>query len=249
MDPITLTGLAAFFIVGSLVGLRLAGLWLRTRRLPELLIAIGILGMGPCGFALGTAAALCADSSPELARRLWTVALLSMNLGGGAMAFFNWIAFRRASNSARVFAHLMVMGFIGVFAVDVGQVPFFESGVRSASLQLGSWMLIACFLWGAAESMHFSAILRRRQELGLADAVLTNRFRLWGVGIGAAGIGTAIGMIGTTIAAPEPAPMWVFRSGSAHGILSAVTLWLAFLPPGAYCRAITARAARLQSPS
>ena len=245
VDVITLTGLAAFFVVSLLVGLRLGWLWFRTRRTPELLICIGILGIGPFGFALSAAALTSAGSDAELARTLWRVALFAMNLGGAATALFNWLVFRRAAGWARGLAYAMALGFAGLSLFDLTQTPFFESGARGLYLEIGSWMRIACLLWGASESIHFYTIMRRRRQIGLADAVLTNRFLLWGLGIGAAGIGSVIGTIGTTLAAPEAAPAWVYRSSSLHGLLSAVTMWLAFLPPRAYCRAITARGNKL----
>ena len=141
MDVITLTGLGAFFVVSLLVGLRLAWLWVRTRRMPELLISIGILGIGPCGFALSVAAVTNAESNPELARTLWRVALLAMNLGGAATACFNWIVFRRTAGWARGLAYALAIGFAAVSVVDLTQAPYFETGTRSLNVEIASWML------------------------------------------------------------------------------------------------------------
>ena len=44
-------------------------------------------------------------------------------------------------------------------------------------------------LWGAAESLRYFSMMRRRAKLGLADPLVTNRFLLWGLGIGAAMVG------------------------------------------------------------
>ena len=62
------TGFIAFFLVSLTVGVRLLLLWRRTRQLPELLIGIGVLGIGPVGFGLQMAGAvrMQAGHDPEL---------------------------------------------------------------------------------------------------------------------------------------------------------------------------------------
>jgi hypothetical protein len=45
-------GFVAFFVVALTVGVRVLLLARRTRELPELLMGIGVLGIGPVGFGL-----------------------------------------------------------------------------------------------------------------------------------------------------------------------------------------------------
>ena len=45
-------GFAAFFVVALVVGVRVLLLARRTRELPELLMGVGVLGIGPVGFGL-----------------------------------------------------------------------------------------------------------------------------------------------------------------------------------------------------
>jgi hypothetical protein len=52
--------------------------------------------------------------------------------------------------------------------------------------ELGSFNMIACMM-GSGESLHYYGIMRRRAPR-LADPLLTNRFLLWGLGIGSAGV-------------------------------------------------------------
>ena len=50
METFALLGFLTFFVASLAVGVRLVLLWRRTRQLPELLIGIGVLGIGPVGF-------------------------------------------------------------------------------------------------------------------------------------------------------------------------------------------------------
>jgi hypothetical protein len=51
-------GLAALslLLVSTWTGLRLIGVWWRTRRPPELLVGLGLIGTGPLGFGLSIVA-------------------------------------------------------------------------------------------------------------------------------------------------------------------------------------------------
>ena len=83
--------------------------------------------------------------------------------------------------------------------------------------------------------------MRRRMRLGLADPVVTNRFLLWGIGAGAAGVGSAVGgaVQWWTQLPPIELP-WVMLSSSLHGLVAAMAMWLAFVPSAPYTRLIRA---------
>ena len=74
-------GFLAFFIASSVVGVRLLLLWRRTRELPELLIGLGVLGIGPVGFGFITVGELCVAGAPGLARILIGTGLAAMSVG------------------------------------------------------------------------------------------------------------------------------------------------------------------------
>ena len=79
-------------------------------------------------------------------------------------------------------------------------------------------------------------------RLGLADPMVTNRFLLWGVGSGAACLGSLIGAVAialTGFSTSRSEAMGLVLS--AHGAVAAVAMWLAFLPPPRYRRWIEER--------
>jgi hypothetical protein len=74
---------------------------------------------------------------------------------------------------------------------------------------------------------------------------VTNRFFMWGVGAGAAGVGTAVGITAQMLIGRPPLEIpWVTLSSSMHGLVAAVALSLAFLPTAAYRRFLLRRAER-----
>jgi hypothetical protein len=87
-------------------------------------------------------------------------------------------------------------------------------------------------------------MMRRRVRLGLGDPVVANRFLLWGIGAGAAGLGSFIGVAGQlATGAAGTQSSWSMLSSSCHGLIAAIALWLAFVPPGFYRRFIEKRSA------
>jgi hypothetical protein len=236
-------GFLAFFFVSLAVGVRLLLLWRRTRQLPELLIGIGVLGIGPVGFGLSIAGALLLGRRPELAVLLLGTASLAASVGVVAKLTFNWRVYHPGAAAARgataagalvlaiCFALKFRQGFAHVLVVD----PVYYARI---------FVQIGALLWGAGEALRYHAMMRRRVRIGIADPVVANRFLLWGIGAGAAGVGSLIGTVAqlaTGVSVGDAG--WVTVSSSLHGLVSAIALWLAFLPPQAWREYVKARAA------
>jgi len=244
MQAVVALGFGAFFVSSLLIGLRLLWLARRNRGLPELLISLGILGIGPAGFALMVFAMLFGAKNPPLARVLLAAAQLAVGGGATSTYVFTWRVFRPHSAIARacVFAAgaLYLVVVVGRWVADSYVVPMrldFWSNVSS-------FTLIACMLWGSFESLRYHGLMRRRARLGLADPVLTNRFLLWGLGIGSAGVGSLIGNLVMMVTGRGLDQLdGLTLSNSLFGLAAAVLMWVAFLPPPFYRRWILARAA------
>lgn len=240
-DPLIAAGFLAFFAVALVVGVRLVWLWTRTRQLPELLIGVGVLGIGPVGFGASVAAL-----ELEAARSLYP---LVMGLGQAAVTVgvfcklvFNWRVYHPESRwvppAVQVAGVLLAVVYVaelaGGFADAMGVTWRFC--LRSA-IQVGA------LLWGSGEALRYWTRMRRRVRLGLADPVVCNRFLLWGLGAGAAGVGSLIGVVAQIASGGVRTQIpWVLASSSAHGLLAAVCMWLAFVPPAAWTRWVAARA-------
>lgn len=243
MRVLVALGFGAFFVSSLAIGLRLVWLARRNRGLPELLIGLGILGIGPAGFALMVFAMLLGEAQPGLV--LASLATAQLAIAGGATSayVFNWTVFRRDSAWARAVVAVAGLAFAATF---LGR---FAAGSYALPLRLDVWThlssanVIVCLLWGSFESLRYYGLMRRRARLGLADPLLANRFLLWGLGIGSAGLGSLIGNVvmfvtGTVMGELDGLTL----SNSLFGLASAVLMWIAFLPPAAYQRWIQARA-------
>jgi hypothetical protein len=243
MQVVVALGFGAFFLSSLAIGLRLVWLSRRNHGLPELLIGLGILGIGPAGFAMMVLAMLLGEGRPAVA--FAGLAIAQLAIAGGALAayVFNWRVFRPESHRVRA----LVWAAAALFAASfVGRL---QTGTYALPLRLDVWShlsslnVIACLLWGSFESLRYHGMMRRRVCLGLADPVTSNRFLLWGLGIGSAGVGS---LIGTVVMIARDAPMQqldgLTLSNSLFGLASAVLMWIAFLPPAGYRRWVESRA-------
>ena len=238
-------GFGAFFVSSLAIGLRLVWLARRNRGLPELLIGVSILGIGPAGFALMVIAMLLGANRPAVAFVALASAQLAIAVGGLAAYVFTRTVFRPEAAWARA---LVWAGAGGFGAAFLGR---FATGTYSLPMrldfwtQVGSFDMIACLLWGSFESLHYYGRMRRRARLGLADAMITNRFLLWGLGIGSAGLGSLLANVVMMVRGTAMMELdGLTLSNSMFGLAAAVLMWIAFLPPAGYRRWIEARARR-----
>lgn len=240
---LVLPGLLIFAVVATTVGVRLVLLWWHTRQLPELLIGIGVLGIGPLGFGASAAAGFIAASAPSLAYGLAVWGACAATAGVCAKFLFNWRVYHRQERWA---GRVAGAGIAVVVAALTASVVFggVQQGVEVAHWYLTRGVLQAgCLLWGAAEAILYWGKMRRRQRLGLADPTVTNRFLLWGIAAGAAGLGTAIGIGFQMITGiPSAEVPGLLLSSSLHGLVAAIAMWLAFVPPQFYTTWIRSQA-------
>lgn len=242
MTTLILAGFLAFFVVALIVGIRLLLLWGRTRQVPELLMGIGVLGIGPVGFGC-MMVGVVSTSNPVVANLGFGIGTLAVAIGIMAKCSFNWFVYRRNSIGAMlatINVGALMIAILAVHVIDGRWVPVDAmawDGILRTTAQ------VACLFWGSAESIYYWSQMRRRQKLGLADAVLVNRFLMWGVGAGFAGAGTGIGLIAQLLTGvPSLEIPWVVSTASLFGFLAAVAIYLAFVPPASYVRFIQARA-------
>jgi hypothetical protein len=231
VEPVTAIGFGAFFVVALLVGVRLLLLWRETRQLPELLIGIGVLGIGPVGFAVTVLSQLLAASSPVASTLCYALAQLAVSAGALAKLVFTWQVYHPHSRVARAAVLGGGLTLLGAYVEMAWRgFPIEAPGLRHLPL-------VAALLWGAVEALRYRERMRRRARLGLGDPVLENRFLVWGVGAAAAGIGSVFSMVAGLLdgvdALVDPGLLLLL---SLHGLVAALCMWLAFLPPQVYLR-------------
>ncbi|MGH0032946.1 MAG: hypothetical protein ACQGVC_24400 [Myxococcota bacterium] len=241
MSALLGAGVAVMILADAVVGSRLVMLARRTRQLPELGLGGSLLLLGAIGYPLSIAARSGVGGSPE-ADAAWLAAGLGLqNLGCAAMALATVATFHSGSAVARGVAVLLTAMLAGSWTAQLATGDFGRPTGTSVAYWVGFAGRVLPFVWSAAESWRYHGLLRRRLRIGLADAAVTDRFRLWAVS--ATGVVCAFGvfMTGLLTGTPVSTSPWVLAPTSLFGVVSGVTLWLAFLPPKAYL-------ARLESP-
>src|SRR5690606_30936279 len=155
-----------------------------------------------------------------------------------------WRIYRPTSWGAAVVSLLGVAAVVAALVAEGRATGFDTAAWRGLGWHVARRGLqVGCLLWGAGEALVYWRRMRRRVALGLADPLVADRFLLWGIGAGAAGLGSAIGTAVQLVSGRAPLEQsWVTMSSSLHGLVAAVALWLAFLPPAAYRRRVRARA-------
>ena len=236
-------GGGAFFLASTVVSIRLLLLARRTRALPELLIGSGLLVLGAIGYPLAIAVDATADL-PALQTALSMMHALLQTLGEGAIAVFTWRVFRPEAGWARG----LVFGFFGGLAVLAAWQILGPGWAAFAAHKAGPWEYLTVFTlfalgWAGAEAMLYHRKLVRRLALGLADAVSTNRMALWSISIlSAFSISALVAALRATGHEMNPRAMGIVLG--PLGLVSAGSMWLAFLPPHRYLRWIAAQSHR-----
>jgi hypothetical protein len=234
-------GFGSFLLASLVVGVRLIRLSHRTRQLPELLIGVGVLCIGPLGFGLSMIAALPGRST-ILGATLVGSSFLGLFIGAASQYVFVWYVFRQHAAWARPLCVAAVLMLAGGYAGDILENGLINRSRGGVWFWLGALLRVGVLGWVAAESLVYYRRMRKRLALGLAEPVVTNRFLLWGLGSGSAfaGSATAAAVIAVMgFSASGFAPLALLLSGL--GALSAMAMLLAFLPPRRYRRWIERR--------
>ena len=242
MNSLSLIGFLAFFVVSIVVGVRLLLLWRRTRQLPEMLMGIGVLGIGPIGFGCMTIG-VASLTNPRVANLFFGIGTVAVVAGILAKCAFNWFVYRRKSFIAMAAVLGVAAILITILVMHLVAGEWIPTEAMAWDALCRNLAQVGCLLWGSAESLNYWSRMRLRQKLGLADSVLVNRFLMWGVGAGFAGAGTGVGVTAEVVTGvPSLQIPWVVSTSSVFGFIAAVAIYLAFVPPERYVRFIRSRA-------
>jgi hypothetical protein len=242
-----------FVLVSAAVALRLVLLSLATRRKPELLLGLGILGTAVLGYGTMIAAQLMRGETNAVAssfaeRAVQGAGEILHDAGATMMVLFVVTVFRPGEHWAKALAAALLASLWG------GNLGWqLENGFRSAGIGNGFWWLRYAViwtypLWTMVESYRYYALMRRRLALGLGDALVTNRFLLWGTG----SLGTALAIWISSLSfflidRPEQLAAWspvIEVSTASVGVLTVAIFYLTFLPPAWYRHWVAAAAER-----
>jgi hypothetical protein len=236
---IALLCLVAYSLASCVVGIRLLLRAGRSRGVPELLAGLTYLCAPGVGYPLQVASMQLPDRHLAIAMNLSGEAL--MVFGCSCFLFFTVKVFRPDVRWAAWCAWLGTFGLlyagIGTAVALLMYVDPAES-MAHARLPGGMFLFVLALVWGwtALESLRYYRMMRKRMALGLADAVVTNRFLLWSMNgltsVGWLSVSITMYARGVNLATSS----FAITSTSAGGLANAVLLLLIFMPPAAYVR-------------
>jgi hypothetical protein len=236
-----------FIVTVTVVGARMLMLARRTHGRHELLMGAGMILVGAVGTPINVASGF-GRTVGEMSLPLWIAANFATQIGIGLIYAFTWQVFRPSETWGKAVVLggivFMVAGLVTASSALAGAAPEASSPlVARNGLFVGMIGYSGCFLWSAVEGLVQHAHARRRMALGLADAVVTNRFLLWGVfGLTATGINLASITANALGVDPTRSPIVLIPLG-VLGLAASVAMYLAFLPPAGYLQLVRARTA------
>jgi len=245
-----LVSLLSFLLAGGLVGIRALRVARRTRRLPELLIGLGLLSITVLGYPFCAVGRLPALVATPLGDALFALGLAVCAAGIACVYAFTATVFRPGSPLARAAVGAASLALVLV-AAGLVRAPL---GAEAADFRAiwphtRPWaggivaLVMLAFAWTGAESARCYASQRRRRALGLADPVVANRFLLWSVA------GFSLAALCAANLAYVAAGLVLMRDAlplatiAITGVVASAAWLLAFVPPPAYRRWLESRAA------
>ena len=234
-------GVLVMIVADGVVGARLLLLARRTRKLPELCFGLSFLSLGVLGYPLSIVARKAAMAGAPLPALLPT-ALLFQDLAALAMFVATWQTFRPADHWPRHVAWVAIAVFAASLLGDSMMAGTWALRDGGPWYELGFWARAGAFVWAAAEASRYYAGMRRRSKLGLADPVVTDRFRLWTLSSCSISAAFLIFYVGRLWAENVATSVPVLVATSIAGLVAGVTVWLAFVPPAAYVQWVRGRA-------
>jgi hypothetical protein len=237
-----------FIAAGSAVGVRLLARARRLRAFPEEALGTGLVSFAGVAQPCTIAGSLAGASHPEWKAAFSIATAVFSALAVVAVFAFTWRVFRPRERWA---LGLAGAGSALAIAAAIGLVrlAFVRLDPAHATAPSASWVALMtvgfalAFGWTSAESLSYWERLRRRVRVGLGDAVVANRFALWGTGC-AIGFAIELGLAGLAIGGASFSTNALPRLLiSVTGLVNAAVWFLSFTPPAAYARWIERRAA------
>jgi len=239
----------AFAAMAAVIGIRLVALSRRTGGSAERLLGWGLQLTAGWGYGVMIASILVrqalGQTEAPLGQAVTGFAWVLHNLGVTAMLAFVVGVFRPGVAWARSLAFALAA------TMWIGWGLYVATG-GLATATAGGWYWLAFVaigtypLWMAAESFRYWARMRRRQALGLAEPILVDRFRVWGIASCSAALAVWTVNVPTWLGQPVGSPeaggvtALAMLLTAVFGTTTVGAYWLTFFPPRFYARRFTA---------
>jgi len=190
-------------------------------------MGVGFLLIGGLGYGLMASAGWAAQAGSAWLPWLWGGSLLAVSSGCACVAFFTWQVFSPDLRGRSLWIGLVLATFGGL--LGHGLSPGFDQiGLWGPWAWVGFAGRVGCLAWAGAESLRYSAHIRKQLRIGLGDREVGLRCMWWGIGAVAAcgvflrnGLAQILGQLDLT--APSAAIPTVIL-----GLIASGAIWRAF---------------------
>jgi hypothetical protein len=239
-------GLLAFAASSVTIGVRLLLLGRRTGGVPELALGTGFVVGCLIGYVPETIV-LSSDLLPPRAEALiLAVTQVAIRVAAFSVLVFTWHVFRPKEGWATGFALAIAVALLMSWLA----FPYTRTqALTGRDIFWYDFFAVArtvAIAWGSVEALLYHRRSRRQLCLGLTDAVVTDRFRLWSIGLASMAALMASTLFASALGVDPAVAGWVMLESLA-GVIGAAALWLTFFPGRRYRAFVERRAARLQS--
>ena len=219
----------------------------RTPGAPEFWAGIYFLGAAT-GMPLRLIGASFLGKDLALAEAINGVGHLGLLGASIGLTVFTWRVFHQGSQTVRTVAFALMAAQVMTTAITL--FGGFLTSEDSLSVIATNGMRVVPSWWACFESLRYWRNMRRRNSIGLADPIVTNRFALWAIWTGAFATLPTLALILRVVV-----PLWLgdTQQGPGEqlavltsllsvlriamlmtGIVGAVALVLSFFPPQRY---------------
>jgi hypothetical protein len=249
MQVLSFLFLIVYTVASGIVGVKLLMRSRKSHGVPERLIGLAYVAAPALGYPLCVLAPTLPDRA--IAAPLYVFGETSLVFGCCCYLFFTAKVFRPTDAWARWCA---VVGSLVLVAAGVeitwSYLVSADAAENVARARIGLAPMVAVlglyYVWTAFEGFRYYSMMKKRMALGLADAVVTNRFLLWAFAglVSLAWNSVSAGCLVAGIDLRSTVPL---LATSAGGFANTILLVLIFMPPAAYTRWVlrTARSGAL----
>jgi len=217
------------------VGLRLVLLARRTRQAPELLIGLALFLAGGCWSPLVAIGRQATALSDPVRAALVVAGAVCGVAGMTSLAVFNWRVYRPGAAWAPVASALIALALVAAFLVQCLGIGWVEyAHTEQGPWLLASWIGVGIYLWASVEAWRQYRMQVRRQALGLADPVVTDRMRLWALAMGAAFAASTFFAACQALGIPVAGTVVGLSLTGLIASFAGACMLLAFAPPATY---------------
>lgn len=239
MQWIGAAGMAVFVLTCAAVGVKLIALAIRSGGLAVWSCGLAFSLIAFLGYPLPVIAGIGRGTIAELNLPLATVGAYAS--AGGMCCFFVFTAhvFRSGVPWARALAALLAAAYLGVTTASTYALAVAPRAALSFDV---NWpygiaiqtLCLVCFAWISAEGLLQWRKSKRRLEIGLGDAVVSNRFLLWGLFGGSTTLMVVVLLSMQLMRINSGTHLGGIYAMAGFGVVSSVCAWLAFFPTKAY---------------